>query len=114
MKKLPALFIGRWQPFHEGHKKLIETVLKEGQDVIIAVRETPASRDNPYNVAEREIRIKEALKEWGERVRTIWLPDIGSVCYGRDVGYEVRRIRLDPETEEISATSLRRMLRENL
>jgi FAD synthase len=24
-----SLFVGRWQPFHKGHKALIETVLKK-------------------------------------------------------------------------------------
>src|SRR3989344_3626857 len=36
-----SLFIGRWQPFHDGHKKLIDVVLKEGGKVLIAVRDTP-------------------------------------------------------------------------
>ncbi len=30
-----SLFVGRWQPFHDGHKKLIETVLKKGKPVVI-------------------------------------------------------------------------------
>jgi len=35
--KTSSLFVGRWQPFHEGHKALIETVLKKGKPVVIAI-----------------------------------------------------------------------------
>lgn len=116
MKKLPALFIGRWQPFHDGHKRLIETVLEEGQDVIVAVRDTIKSAQNPYSFAERQKMILNALGTWNKadrscsRIRVIKIPDIGSVCYGRKVGYDVREIRLDEKTEEISGTALRAVL----
>ena len=42
-----SLFIGRWQPFHDGHKELVESVLKEGGEIVIAVRDTPISESNP-------------------------------------------------------------------
>ena len=35
-----SLFIGRWQPFHDGHKNLIDVVRKEGKKVVIAVRDS--------------------------------------------------------------------------
>ncbi|KKQ07620.1 MAG: sulfate adenylyltransferase subunit 1/adenylylsulfate kinase [Candidatus Daviesbacteria bacterium GW2011_GWA1_36_8] len=45
--KTSSLFVGRWQPFHRGHKTLIETVLKEGKPVVIAIRDTEMSHKNP-------------------------------------------------------------------
>lgn len=39
-----ALFIGRWQPFHNGHKHLIDSALLRGDDVCIAIRNTEISR----------------------------------------------------------------------
>lgn len=101
-----SLFIGRWQPFHEGHQKLIGKVLDEGGSVVIAVRDTPISESNPYTVEDRIKRIEDHYKE-NERVQVISIPDIKDVCYGRDVGWGVRRIRLDSQTEEISATKTR-------
>lgn len=101
------MFIGRYQPFHEGHKKLIETVLREGKSVLIAVRDTPISRNNPYTFEERYTLISEAMEEWGDRVKIIKIPDIEEVCYGREVGWNIRQIRLDEETESISATKIR-------
>lgn len=101
------MFIGRWQPFHQGHKKLIETVLNEGKNALIAIRDTKISDKNPYSAEERYQMIYEAMKDWGNRVRIITIPDIKNVIYGRDVGWGIREIRLDEQTESISATKIR-------
>lgn len=101
-----SLFIGRWQPFHEGHKALIQVVLDEGGEVVIAVRDTPFSEGNPYSVEERMNRIKKVYEN-NENVEVIAIPDIKEVCYGRDVGWGIRRIRLEKQIEEISATKIR-------
>ena len=105
-----SLFIGRFQPFHEGHKTLIEKVLKEGKNVLIACRLTPKDKDNPYSYRQRRKMIKKALIEWKNQVRIISLPDIQEVCYGRKVGYGIRMIRLPKDIEEISATKIRAKL----
>ncbi len=101
-----SLFIGRWQPFHEGHKALIGSVLQEGGKVVIAVRDTPVSENDPYNIKERIAYIKKNYKG-NKDVEVIPIPDIKEVCYGRDVGWGIRRIRLKRQTEEISATKTR-------
>lgn len=101
-----SLFIGRFQPFHNGHQKLIGSVLKEGKPVLIAVQNRPFDERNPYTVEERIRRIKEFYKN-EPRVEVISIPAITEVCYGRDVGWGIRRIRLDKATEEISATKIR-------
>lgn len=101
-----SLFIGRWQPFHKGHKKLIGVILKEGGEVLIAVRDTPISVDNPYTIDERVAFIKNEYKK-NKNVEVIPIPDIKEVCYGRDVGWGIRRIRLGKQIEEISATKIR-------
>ena len=33
-----SMFIGRWQPWHDGHKWLIDQRLKENKNVLICVR----------------------------------------------------------------------------
>ena len=98
-----SLFIGRWQPFHSGHKKLIQTVLDEGKNVCIAIRDTEVSKSNPYTVEERTKAIREAFPQ----AKVIIIPDIEEVVYGRGVGWGMREIRLDPETEAISGTGIR-------
>ena len=99
-----SLFIGRWQPFHKGHRALIDKVLLEGKPVVVGIRDTKLSETNPYTVADRKRMIRDV---YGDRVGIIVVPDIAEVCFGRDVGYKVRRIRLDDETEKISGTKIR-------
>lgn len=110
MPKEPGfLFIGRWQPFHKGHRTLIDKVLGEGENVIIAIRDTERSESNPYTAEERYQQIlAEYQDEWNEgRVTIISIPDIKGIGFGRDVGYQIREIRLDEETEAISGTKIR-------
>ena len=105
--KPASLFIGRWAPFHEGHQALIESVLATGKPVVIAIRDTEPSKDNPFSTTERWSKIQEALHKWGNLVRIIVIPDIDEVCYGRDVGYGIRRIELDESLHAISGTKKR-------
>ena len=105
--QISSLFVGRWQPFHKGHKTLIETVLKKGKPVVIAIRDTEISHKNPYSVYERWTKIQQELHKYGELVKIIVIPDIDEICYGRDVGYSIRKIDLDQKTESISGTKTR-------
>jgi adenylylsulfate kinase len=98
-----SLFIGRWQPLHLGHRKLIQSVLDEGKDVCIAIRDTEISADNPYTVAEREAMILDAFPQ----VKVITIPDINEIVFGRKVGYGIRELKLDDATESISGTQIR-------
>ena len=103
-----SLFIGRWSPFHEGHQALIESVLRHGKPVVIAIRDTEPSADNPYSTSERWQQIQDALHQWGSLVRIIVIPDIDEVCYGRDVGYGIRKIELTDTIHAVSGTEKRR------
>ena len=58
-----SLFIGRWQPWHEGHRWLIDQRLKEGKNVCIAVREIPVNDSNPFSTEEVLNNLKEELKD---------------------------------------------------
>ncbi len=104
-----SLFIGRYQPFHKGHIKLIRRVLNEGKSVVVAIRVMELSEDNPYSVGSRKLVIETEFKKEVKsgKLKTIAIPDIAEVCYGRKVGWDIRRIRLDKQTEEISGTKIR-------
>jgi len=110
-KKPTALFLGRYQPFHNGHKKLIEEGLKRVGQVCIAVRDTQGTDDkNPLDFQAVKARIEAALWQYRGRIAVVQLPNITNVFYGRDVGYVVERLVLDEATEQISATRIRREL----
>lgn len=98
-----SLFIGRWQPFHAGHRALIQTVIDEGKPVCVGIRDTPVSATDPYTVAERRAMIAAALPG----VKIIVVPDVAEIVYGRGVGYGIREIHLDEQTESISGTKIR-------
>jgi cytidyltransferase-like protein len=105
-----ALFIGRYQPFHAGHQRLIEEGLRRVRQVCIAVRDThgiDAKSPLPFFAVKQ--RIEAALSAHAGRFVVVPLPNITNVFYGRDVGYTVERIVLDEETEAISATKMRKM-----
>ena len=108
-KRPTALFIGRYQPFHSGHQRLIEEGLKRVGQVCIAVRDTQHTDEkNPLSFFDVSRRIEAALRPHAGRFVIVPLPNISHVFYGRDVGYVVERIVLDEATEAISATETRK------
>ena len=106
------MFIGRWQPWHKGHRWLIDQRLNEGKNVLICVREVTKDDQNPYNPLEVKKNVEEQLKDLIEqgRVKVIVIPDIESVNYGRGVGYEIIEHKPPKNIEEISATKIRQAL----
>ncbi len=58
-----AVIIGRFQPFHAGHKALVEEALKIADNLIIFIgsRNVNRSFDNPWTVEERIDMIKRSL-----------------------------------------------------
>jgi adenylylsulfate kinase len=105
-----GVFIGRFQPFHDGHKKCVEKILSENDRCIILLRDTEATEKNPFDVEKRKALIRAQFPD-ESRVIIQTINDPGadlSVYIGRDVGYEL--IKLDAETEAISATNIRKQL----
>lgn len=60
-----ALFIGRFQPFHNGHLHAVERILKISKKVIIAIGSTQESgtSENPWTAEQRIQMIEAALNE---------------------------------------------------
>ena len=111
MHKQYALFIGRWQPFHNGHDYIIRQKLNEGVPVLIACRDTPISESDPYPLEDRIEMIQKRFR--GEDVEVIGIPDIESVNIGRKVGYGVNRFDVPEDIAGISATEIRRRMEQN-
>jgi cytidyltransferase-like protein len=107
-----SMFIGRWQPWHDGHRWLIDQRLNEGKNVLICVREVSKDDKNPYNPIEVKDNVESELKDLIEskRVKVIIIPDIESVNYGRGVGYDIIEHVPPSQIGEISATKIRQKL----
>jgi len=111
-KRPTALFIGRFQPFHGGHRELIEEGIRRVGQACIAVRDTQGVDDkNPLSYFEVKSRIETGLSTYSGRFIVTPLPNITHVFYGRDVGYSIERILLDETTEAISASAVREAAR---
>ena len=111
-----SMFIGRWQPLHQGHLWLINQRLKEGKRVWLAIRDVEPDENNPWTAQEIEKMVHEGeLKDLiaDGRVITSMIPDIESVNYGRGVGYDVIEHKPPKEIGEISATSIRSQMRKD-
>ena len=108
--KKRAMFIGRWQPFHNGHKWLIAQKLKKGIPVLVAVRDIPPDKKNPFTT-EQTIEMLEAAYAQKDVV-VLPIPDIESVNYGRGVGYEINEFTPPKDVGFISATDIRDSIRE--
>ena len=100
------LFIGRWAPFHEGHKYIIDSFVNNGKPVCIAIRDTVMSMKDPFPIELREKRIRDIYGN-NELVKIVRIPDIESVCVGRNVGYSI--IETPQNIAKVSGTMKRQM-----
>ena len=101
-----SLFIGRWQPLHNGHKEMFQQVLDNGGRVCIAVRDGEVNEKNPFTT--KEVFTNISKEYWdNENVQVIIVPDISSVNFGRGVGYDIIEHIPPTEIAQISATKIR-------
>ena len=108
-----ALFIGRWQPLHPGHKWLFNQKLEQDIPILIAVRDTPVDEGNPFSTDQVVSNLEREYENEVENgmVKVIPIPDIESVNYGRGVGYEINEFVPPKDIGQISATEIRKNLK---
>lgn len=107
-----AMFVGRWQTLHDGHDWLFNQKLQLGENVLIAIRDVNFSEKDKLTAEEVKENLKVRYKDLIEtgRIKLIIIPDITSINYGRDVGYEVTEHVPPAEIKQISGTSIRSKL----
>jgi len=76
-----GLFVGRFQPFHNGHLEAINYILKKTDELIIVVGSSQLSHEksNPFTAGERVTMIRLALNDIGidtGRYFIIPVPDV--------------------------------------
>lgn len=104
-----ALFVGRYQTFHAGHRALIEEGIKRVGQACIAVRDTQGtSEKDTLSYAEVEAGIRTGMHGLEGKYTVVPLPNITSILYGRDVGYTIDKIDLPETLTSISATAIRK------
>ena len=109
-----SMFIGRWQPWHDGHRWLIDQRLNQGKNVLICIRDIAPDEKNPFTASQVHsnivVKLLDLIAE--KRVEVIVIPDIESVNFGRGVGYDVIEHIPPQEVSEISATKIREQLKQ--
>lgn len=100
--------LGRYQPWHAGHRELFKRAYAKTGQVAIMVRDV----DEAFNYSAVELRIIDDLTSCGYENNVdfvvIKVPNIVNITYGRDVGYAIEKEYLGEEIESISATKIRK------
>lgn len=105
--------LGRFQPWHKGHRALFERALAKHGQVVIMIRDMPTTESNPFSFAQVAERIEIDLAEFAGKFRIILVPNIVNITYGRDVGYAIEQEHLGEDIHRISATSIRAQMKKD-
>ena len=121
-KKPTVLLLGRWQPWHKGHLALFERAIVKTGQVVIQVRDVKDSSggegqdDNPFSFDEISEDIEKNLLLSGYKINDDYViqfvPNITNITYGRGVGYKIEQESFESSIESISATKIRKELRD--
>ena len=108
-----SVYFGRWQPWHAGHRWLIDQRLNEGKNVWIAIRDVKPDDINPWTAHEVMMNLTEELKDLIQegRIFISIVPDIESINYGRGVGYDIIEHVPPSDIHDISATKIREQMK---
>jgi len=112
-KKPTAQMLGRWQPFHDGHYALFEEIIKRTGQVCIQIRDVQGVDDNPFDFETVKKNIEQRLlPNFKNRFKIVLVPNITNISYGRGVGYKIEEVVLPEKIQNISATKIRKKMRE--
>jgi adenylylsulfate kinase len=109
-RKETVQMLGRWQPWHAGHRALFERLLEKTGQVIIQIRDVQGWQGtNPFAINEVEQRIRrdlDLLYQGQYEIQVV--PNIVHIGWGRGVGYTSGEEQFDEEITKISGTQIRK------
>lgn len=110
-KKKTAIYIGRFQPIHDGHFQIIKKAIKKnGQIAILVMDSYNINKKNPFKFREVKKKIIKKLDKYKNKYVIIKIPVVSEVIYGRKVGYKINKYNIGKKLENISATKIRKKL----
>ena len=121
-KKPTVQMLGRWQPWHDGHIELFKRALQKTGQVCIMYRDVAGvdagvegQGDNPFDFEDVKENIIKGLSKHGykegKEYIVIRVPNVIDISYGRGVGYSFTEHDLGEEIHKISATKIRKEMR---
>ncbi|MDG2061774.1 MAG: cytidyltransferase [SAR86 cluster bacterium] len=121
-QKPTVQMLGRWQPWHDGHQELFKRAIDKTGQVIIQVRDVHGAsggdgqEDNPFDwdfvCKNIEIGLEKDAYRRGIHYEIMLVPNVVNITYGRGVGYVFEEEVFDLEINEISATKIRKKMRD--
>ena len=121
-KKPTVQMLGRWQPWHDGHQALFKRCISKTGQVVIQVRDVEGAsggdgqNDNPFDWDSVCKNIENSLIKDGYRrgfdYEIMLVPNIVNISYGRGVGYSFEEEVFEESITRISATKIRKKLRD--
>ena len=102
-----AQMLGRYQPWHEGHRALFERLFEKYGQVCVMVRNMTPDENNPDSAEMIKRYIELELAVYAGYAKVMIVPNITHIGYGRNVGYTIGREHFDADIETISATKIR-------
>ena len=111
-KKETVQMLGRWQPWHDGHRALFERLIQRTGQVVIQIRDVQGWQgSNPFEVEKVKSFIRRDLDPIYQGQYEIQVvPNIVHIGWGRGVGYTSGEETFDEAVTDISATKIRKEL----
>ena len=111
-QKETVQMLGRWQPWHAGHRALFDRAIAKTGQVVIQIRDCQGWQgSNPFAIEQVKSYIRRDLDPVYQGQYEIQVvPNIVNITYGRDVGYKIQQELFDDATHAISATDIRKGL----
>jgi hypothetical protein len=101
--------LGRWQPWHAGHRALFERLIQRTGQVVIQIRDVQGWQgSNPFAIDQVKAFIRRDLDPIYQGQYEIQVvPNIVHIGWGRGVGYTSGEETFDESITTISATKIR-------
>ena len=104
--------LGRWQPWHAGHRALFDRLIQKTGQVCIMIRDCQGWQgSNPFAIDQVKNAIKRDLDMvYQGQYEILVVPNITHIGYGRGVGYTIAEEKFDESITNISGTEIRKSL----
>jgi len=111
-KRETVQMLGRWQPWHDGHRALFERLIARTGQVVIQIRDCQGWQGcNPFEIEKVKSFIRRDLDPIYQGQYEIQVvPNIVHIGWGRGVGYTAGEETFNDTITDISATKIRKEL----
>lgn len=102
--------LGRWQPWHTGHRTLFERLIERTGQVVIQIRDCEGwNGSNLFNKIEVMAHIKRDLDPMYQgQYEVMIVPNIVHIGWGRNVGYTSGEETFNTSVTSVSGTAIRK------